>query len=69
MYVVYAADWNVLVSCMPIASSWDYTLDFTCVDLKALFTTALATDVATDCKPHERRYTTSDGLGGILTNA
>ncbi|KAK4109438.1 hypothetical protein N656DRAFT_847794 [Canariomyces notabilis] len=38
----------LMFSCMPIASSWDYTLDFTCVDLKALFTTALATDVATD---------------------
>ncbi|KAG8165767.1 hypothetical protein KVR01_004319 [Diaporthe batatas] len=35
-------------SCIPVASSWDLTLDSTCVDLKTLFTTALATDVATD---------------------
>ncbi|KAJ8133005.1 hypothetical protein O1611_g618 [Lasiodiplodia mahajangana] len=35
-------------SCTPVDSQWDYTLDFTCVDLVALFTTALATDVATD---------------------
>ncbi|XDG02261.1 hypothetical protein ABKA04_001876 [Annulohypoxylon sp. FPYF3050] len=38
----------LMFSCMPIASSWDSSLPYTCVDLVALFTTALATDVATD---------------------
>ncbi|KAI4868212.1 hypothetical protein F4820DRAFT_411185 [Hypoxylon rubiginosum] len=38
----------LMFSCTPIASQWDYSLSFTCVDEVALFTTALATDVATD---------------------
>ncbi|CAD6445531.1 d13df1e8-b037-41a7-8638-858b8680bd96 [Sclerotinia trifoliorum] len=31
----------------PIASQWNFNLEFTCVNQEALFTTALATDVAT----------------------
>ncbi|KAI0841504.1 hypothetical protein F5Y06DRAFT_259662 [Hypoxylon sp. FL0890] len=38
----------LMFSCSPISSHWDYELSFTCVNLVALFTTALATDVATD---------------------
>jgi hypothetical protein len=51
MYVSYSAD--ILVSCTPIALQWDFNLQFTYVNQKALFTTALATDVATDCKHTE----------------
>lgn len=35
-------------SCTPVSSNWNASIDSTCVDLKALFTTALATDVTTD---------------------
>ncbi|KUI72793.1 hypothetical protein VM1G_08431 [Cytospora mali] len=35
-------------SCLPVYANWDDSIDSTCVDLKALFTTALATDVTTD---------------------
>ncbi|KAI0897737.1 hypothetical protein F4806DRAFT_507575 [Annulohypoxylon nitens] len=38
----------LMFSCMPIVSSWDFDIPYTCVDLVALFTTALATDVTTD---------------------
>ncbi|KAI1384974.1 uncharacterized protein F4822DRAFT_379315 [Hypoxylon trugodes] len=38
----------LMFSCSPIASQWDDSLPYTCVDEVALFTTALATDVATD---------------------
>ncbi|KAI1211426.1 uncharacterized protein F4807DRAFT_459003 [Annulohypoxylon truncatum] len=38
----------LMFSCMPIASQWDFELEFTCVDQAALFTIALATDVAAD---------------------
>ncbi|KAI5917036.1 hypothetical protein F4810DRAFT_698242 [Camillea tinctor] len=38
----------LMFSCTPIASQWDFDLEFTCVNQKALFTSALATDVATD---------------------
>ncbi|KAJ8066897.1 hypothetical protein OCU04_004282 [Sclerotinia nivalis] len=36
------------LSCTPIASQWNFNLEFTCMNQEALFTTALATDVATD---------------------
>ncbi|KAF4628350.1 hypothetical protein G7Y89_g9801 [Cudoniella acicularis] len=38
----------LMFSCTPIASQWDFNLQFTCVNQETLFTTALATDVATD---------------------
>ncbi|KAI1108086.1 hypothetical protein F5Y14DRAFT_117777 [Nemania sp. NC0429] len=45
---IIAFIFSIAFSCSPVASQWDYTLQYTCVDLPTLFTTALATDVATD---------------------
>ncbi|KAI1764204.1 hypothetical protein GGR53DRAFT_520511 [Hypoxylon sp. FL1150] len=38
----------LMFSCTPIASQWDFSLEYTCVDQEALFATALVTDVALD---------------------
>ncbi|KAI9787990.1 MAG: hypothetical protein M1816_007294 [Peltula sp. TS41687] len=43
-----AFQFSLLFSCWPIASHWDPTIPFKCVDRIKLFTIALATDVITD---------------------
>ncbi|KAF7870565.1 hypothetical protein EAF04_004309 [Stromatinia cepivora] len=47
--IAWTITFTFALSCTPIASQWDSNLEFTCVNQEVLFTTALATDVATDC--------------------
>ncbi|KAI1179135.1 hypothetical protein F4777DRAFT_534454 [Nemania sp. FL0916] len=35
-------------SCIPIQSQWDHSIEYSCINVVALFTTALVTDVVTD---------------------
>lgn len=40
----------VLVACIPIQSQWYHSIQYSCINVVALFTAAVVTDVVTDCK-------------------
>ncbi|ROW16865.1 hypothetical protein VPNG_01759 [Cytospora leucostoma] len=50
LVIVWTASFTfaLIFSCTPIASQWDFSIEFTCVDQVALMVTLMATDVATD---------------------